>query len=183
MFKVIAVLDAAQLEAVMRLPELRGVLVQVEHDAGETSDSHQAAETVPVQWDEPTGELLVAEDPKPKPEPRTIEPGGIERATFGAEGISGPDFIEFQRRMGALMKSDAFHRAVFPRFPALDAFEGPMVRARRVVMALCVTGNRFDPNVFNMLFDNYVEGKGDSITYPTPAGMVTVTFNDPEKPQ
>ena len=150
MFKVTAVIDAAQFEAITRLPELRGVVFRVECDE-------------PIH-------VVEKDEGSEQPSAQTIACDGITDPRFGSESFGGPARPDVEQRIIAITKSEAFRRHAFPLVPAMDPFEPPMIRARRAIALMCQDEHgRVDSRKFDQLYHTFVR---------SPLPDAAVTFSD-----
>lgn len=78
------------------------------------------------------------------------------------------DVAAVHRAIGELLKNAAFQRAAAANMPPLDAFEPPMLRAKRFLMAHCVRNNQFDLAALDAFCRRYIG--------PPDPGNVNVTF-------
>lgn len=79
------------------------------------------------------------------PPAQTIAPSAIEKLEFGVDSAGAPvDVAAVHRRIGELLRSRSFQEHAALHVPLLDAFEPPMMRAKRFLHGTCVRDNLFD---------------------------------------
>lgn len=106
-----------------------------------------------------------SEPPKPKPPAQTIEPEAIERMEFGLEQAGAPvDVTAINRQIGELLKSPGFQHWAARHFEAIDAFEPPMLRAKRFLFAQCVKDGKFHLDVLDGFITRFLPPK-DPVTF------------------
>lgn len=120
-----------------------------------------------------------------KPPAQTIEPLAIERLEFGVDQAGMPvDVAAVHRAIGELLKNAAFQRAAAANMPPLDAFEPPMMHAKRFLMAHCVRDNQFNLAALDAMCQRYMQDSSQACAtfaaappyQPTDSGKVSVTF-------
>lgn len=125
-----------------------------------------------------------AAEPREKPPAQTIEPMAIERLEFGVDQAGMPvDVAAVHRAIGELLKNAAFQRAAAANMPPLDAFEAPMMHAKRFLMAHCVRDNQFNLAALDVMCHRYLSSEQQAcetfIAAKQPHyGQVNVTFEE-----
>lgn len=159
--------------------------------------SQGMATSEPLRMDFPTldfaADAAPAEDPDaPKPSPQTIAPGAIERLEFGVDQAGAPiDVAAVHRSIGELLRSPAFQRAAAANLPPLDAFEAPMMHAKRFLYAHCIRDNQFNLGALEAFCARYlaptvpptaVSSFAGEAPYTPPPGTISVTFEGEKIP-
>lgn len=123
--------------------------------------------------------------PRSKPPAQTIEPLAIERLEFGVDQAGMPvDVAAIHRTIGELLKNASFQSAAAANMPPIDAFEPPMMHAKRFLMAHCVRDNQFNLAALDAMCQRYMQDSSQACAtfaaappyQPTDSGKVSVTF-------
>ena len=139
-------------------------------------------------------DVAPVEDPDaPKPPPQTIAPSAIERLEFGVDQAGAPiDVAAVHRSIGELLRSPAFQRAAAANLPPLDAFEAPMMHAKRFLYAHCIRDNQFNLGALEAFCARYLAPTvppaavasfaGEEPYTPPQPGTISVTFEGVKSP-
>lgn len=120
---------------------------------------------------------------EPKPPSQTIAPVAIERLEFGVDQAGSPvDIAAVHRSIGELLRSIPFQRAAAANMPPLDAFEAPMMHAKRFLYAHCIRDNQFNLGALEAFCMRYLAPSCEASFVhaqpytPPDSGNVSVTF-------